>query len=299
MLGAREGDIVVDRCRCGLGGSLRGGSGRDGLGQDRLHRRAGQSQSRHHRQSPHSHIPQARRSGDLGMELRHGPPLFAGGRDMIANHGDARPSPSWCPKSPLGPCHVRKIWRRDRESNPGARICSPLRHHSAIAPRCVGGGHVCGFSRGVNRGVGRSAEKVLCVRMEGLGIVNALPLQDKEDVANLIWKTHMGVGRTYMLCHMLCMAFRQGHRCRHRRHCHRPSARIIIRRTVGVPVCRKCAEPNLAVNVAYTTICFIARVPSKDVARRRRGNGSVCWHYSKATVASEKHATAKVIFAHA
>src|SRR5438045_2733698 len=30
-------------------------------------------------------------------------------------------------------------WRRDRESNPGARICSPLRHHSAIAPRCRGG----------------------------------------------------------------------------------------------------------------------------------------------------------------
>ena len=27
-------------------------------------------------------------------------------------------------------------WRPDRESNPGARICSPLRHHSAIGPRC-------------------------------------------------------------------------------------------------------------------------------------------------------------------
>ena len=26
------------------------------------------------------------------------------------------------------------IWRPDRESNPGARICSPLRHHSAIGP---------------------------------------------------------------------------------------------------------------------------------------------------------------------
>ncbi len=26
-------------------------------------------------------------------------------------------------------------WRPDRESNPGARICSPLRHHSAIGPR--------------------------------------------------------------------------------------------------------------------------------------------------------------------
>ncbi len=25
-------------------------------------------------------------------------------------------------------------WRPDRESNPGARICSPLRHHSAIGP---------------------------------------------------------------------------------------------------------------------------------------------------------------------
>lgn len=32
-------------------------------------------------------------------------------------------------------------WRPDRESNPGARICSPLRHHSAIGPRariCAG-----------------------------------------------------------------------------------------------------------------------------------------------------------------
>src|SRR5436309_1058232 len=43
-----------------------------------------------------------------------------------------------------------KIWRRDRESNPGARICSPLRHHSAIAPRCVGAAHFCGFCPAVN-----------------------------------------------------------------------------------------------------------------------------------------------------
>ena len=27
-----------------------------------------------------------------------------------------------------------KNWRPDRESNSGARICSPLRHHSAIRP---------------------------------------------------------------------------------------------------------------------------------------------------------------------
>ena len=35
---------------------------------------------------------------------------------------------------PCRHCGTRK-WRPDRESNPGARICSPLRHHSAIGPR--------------------------------------------------------------------------------------------------------------------------------------------------------------------
>ena len=30
---------------------------------------------------------------------------------------------------------LRTHWGPDRESNPGARICSPLRHHSAIGPR--------------------------------------------------------------------------------------------------------------------------------------------------------------------
>lgn len=59
--------------------------------------------------------------------------------------------------------NVRKIWRRDRESNPGARICSPLRHHSAIAPRCVGGGRFCGFCSAVNRGVRSRFEKVRTV----------------------------------------------------------------------------------------------------------------------------------------
>ena len=37
-------------------------------------------------------------------------------------------------------------WRPDRESNPGARICSPLRHHSAIGPRC---GKARGFAQGI------------------------------------------------------------------------------------------------------------------------------------------------------
>ena len=36
-------------------------------------------------------------------------------------------------------------WRPDRESNPGARICSPLRHHSAIGPRCAAEGANASF----------------------------------------------------------------------------------------------------------------------------------------------------------
>ncbi len=46
---------------------------------------------------------------------------------------------------------LRTHWRPDRESNPGARICSPLRHHSAIGPRCSGGAQLLGFVASVNR----------------------------------------------------------------------------------------------------------------------------------------------------
>jgi hypothetical protein len=76
----------------------------------------------------------------------------------FSGKGLIRREPAESPHAPprrAGPVirNVRKIWRRDRESNPGARICSPLRHHSAIAPRCVGGGRFCGFCSAVNRGV--------------------------------------------------------------------------------------------------------------------------------------------------
>ena len=45
----------------------------------------------------------------------------------------ARCSGTPCGRARDGRCY--KEWRPDRESNPGARICSPLRHHSAIGPR--------------------------------------------------------------------------------------------------------------------------------------------------------------------
>jgi hypothetical protein len=50
------------------------------------------------------------------------------------------------------PC---KEWRPDRESNPGARICSPLRHHSAIGPERA---LVVAFCAAVNREIVRSGQ---------------------------------------------------------------------------------------------------------------------------------------------
>ncbi len=49
-------------------------------------------------------------------------------------------SPEWCSKARvllnffMNPKIGIALWRPDPESNRGARICNPLRHHSAIGP---------------------------------------------------------------------------------------------------------------------------------------------------------------------
>ena len=71
--------------------------------------------------------------GDALSAANHEPTFFGGLRTRF--RGEKHPSPAT-----TGSCTRRHSysvggWRPDRESNPGAGICSPLRHHSAIGPQ--------------------------------------------------------------------------------------------------------------------------------------------------------------------